>query len=113
VKYIGFEDISGWCAGMKIVGVTDYTLKQKDFPSLQDILQVVAHDYERCCVVVSTNVEEVSVNKWLSDHGFEKGPNINNWRHEGRVTNLWFYQIDKDDYPAEEEEDDDYYDEDD
>ena len=109
MKYVSFETIHGWCAGCKIAGVTDQTIGLKDFPSLDKIVEAVAHDFERSCVVVSTTVDEVKANAWLEKHGFEKGPDIQNWNHEGRLTNLWFYQIPQSDMPKEyqdEEEED-------
>jgi len=110
MKYINIQTISGWCAGCKVSGFSEQAMKAKDFPKLSDIIYSVAHDYERSCVVISSNTDELYLNEWLVDNGFVKGPSIQNWNHDGRLTNLWFLQIDKDDFPVEDE---DYYDEDD
>ena len=113
MKYVGVEYIAGWCAGCKVTGIKDLTVGHKDFPSLDKIVEAVAYDYERSCVVASTNVDEVKANAWLEKHGFVKGPDIQNWNHGGRLTNLWFYQIPQSDMPADYQDDDEEEDDED
>ena len=91
-KYLSLSYIDGWCAGCKVSGINNASLSCKDFPSLDKIITAVAEEFERSCIVVSTNVEETAANNWLIDNGFVKGPDILNWNHGGRITNLWFYQ---------------------
>jgi len=84
-------EVEGWCAGGK-VSITNNDIG----PDLKwtGIARRVA-EIGGCVAIVSVNVEEVEVIKWLEDNKFQKSPEFRNYHHGGRKTLLYMKQVTK------------------
>lgn len=86
-----FEEIYRWCAGEKV------SITERDIdPDLKwvDIARGVAKR-GGCVAVVSVNVNEIKVIKWLEENKFKASPMFNNHHHGGRKTLLYMKQVTK------------------
>ena len=86
---LSYWEIPGWCAGCKVCGVTSRNVKDKEFPSIEDIMIQAVKLENASVIVVSVNEQEVPVLAWLKANKFRKGATMN-YLHGGRKT--WLYQ---------------------
>lgn len=87
---LSYEEIPGWCAGCKVSGVTSHYLKDKTFPSVEEMMTQAVKQENASVIVVSVNADELPVLVWLKANKFRKGATMRNYLHGGRKT--WLYQ---------------------
>lgn len=97
-KALSYDYVSGWCAATKVSGLNAYTITYPQNTLSNIVNQACEGDDGTSCILVSSNAEEVELNQWLEQNKFIRGPEIQNWNHDGRETYLWFYQVDEETY---------------
>lgn len=90
-----FEYIPGWCAGVKASGLDSEFILNHPQNTLENIIEDAKEEcgYQKSCLVVSANEEEIDLNTWLQKNKFIPGPVVVNKNHGGRKTALFFLPI--------------------
>lgn len=88
-----FNDIPGWCAAVKVSGVTDYRAN-KFFAEIDDVYRRAVMYHAASVIVVSVNESEEYVIEVLKKLRFKKTAWVKNYlHHNGRRTCLFIKQI--------------------
>lgn len=95
VSNFDYEEIPGWCAGIKVSDVNRDSIHKTTF---QDILAYTLYKERYSCVVISANEAETEVLEWLKKEKFRRGPMVKNYIHGGRKTWLFFRNVTKRDF---------------
>jgi len=90
---LDYSDMPGWCAGIKVNGVSDTYVTHPTFPSVEKMMKEGLEEVDGSALCITVNAKEERVLKWLKDNKFRKGPSVKNWGHGGRATMMYFKQI--------------------
>lgn len=89
---VRYDEIPGWCAGLKVSGVRGHIVDELEFDKIE---WEVARSGESV-IVISVNEEETSVIEWCKKHKFKKTAMFKNYYHNDRRTFLFMKQVRKD-----------------
>ena len=90
---ICIEEVSGWCAGAFLYGVSALNIKTLTKKELNNTCN--EKDTHSCVLITLNDDEKEYCEPYLRKLGFKRSPQVHNWGHAGRKTWIYAYQIPK------------------